>query len=63
MSEPVQFTQEMLFIGAHEIRQSGFIKEEVDSQAVITLAARVYRAMRAAEPKVMKLTEIVKGTI
>lgn len=63
MKEPIAFTQEQLFAGAHELRQSGIVKEETDSQAVITVAARIYRAMRQLEPEVIKPKDIFRGSL
>lgn len=50
----IRYTEEMIFAGAHELEKCGIVKEGTEYQALMVAVARVFTAMRRAEPPVIK---------
>lgn len=52
--ESITFSQLMLFEGGRALKATGVLKADVTDQEVLVCVAKVFRAMRAAEPEVIK---------
>lgn len=61
--DPIRYSQEMLFLGTKELTDAKILKESVTFQEAMLAVTKIYRAMKAAEPQIIKPKDIFRGNL